>query len=126
MTQGLQILVFTACLDELLNAAESPAAVHISQRPRVHPLTMAWVPAMKEWSEKVSLAGSGHGGVAGLCWKDNPGGCAGAVPEGVYRRVQVEGDEGQEGGRDPGACARRPVWRMRLTVAKGRGDRVVG
>ena len=39
----------------------------------------------------MSLAGSGHGGAAGLCREDNPGGCAGGVPEGGYRGVRVEG-----------------------------------
>lgn len=34
--------------------------------------------------------------------------------------------EVQEGGRDPGARAPRPVWRMPLTAAKGRGDREGG
>lgn len=54
--------------------------------------------------EKVSLAGSGHGGAAGLCQEDLT---QESVQWGCLRvatRVPSGGGEVQEGGRDPGAC----------------------
>ena len=58
----------------------------------------------------MSLTGSGHGGAAGLCGEDlTQEGVQWGCPRVATRVPSGRRGEVQEGGRDPGARAPRPV-----------------